>query len=135
MSTLEANKEVVLRYVSAFNRADIDTLRTLFTPDAVVYGILGWGDLDEVIAIWQELHGSFRIVLEVESMIAEGDTVAVRYAERGTFVGPFRGLQPTGKSYELVAMEWFELSDGRIRRRWGARDAASQARQIGLSGV
>jgi len=135
MSTLEANKEVVLRYVSAFNRADIDTLRTLFTPDAVVYGILGWGDLDEVIAIWQELHGSFRIVLEVESMIAEGDTVAVRYAERGAFVGPFRGLQPTGKSYELVAMEWFELSDGRIRRRWGARDAASQARQIGLSGV
>ena len=135
MSTLEANKEVVLRYVSAFNRADIDTLRTLFTPDAVVYGILGWGDLDEVIAIWQELHGSFRIVLDVESMIAEGDTVAVRYAERGTFVGPFRGLQPTGKSYELVAMEWFELSDGRIRRRWGARDAASQARQIGLSGV
>ncbi len=135
MSTLEANKDVVLRYVSAFNGADIDTLRTLFTPDAVVYGILGWGDLDEVIPIWQELHGSFRIVLEVESMAAEGDIVAVRYTERGTFIGPFRGLEPTGKSYELVAMEWFELSDGRIRRRWGARDAASQARQIGLSGA
>jgi hypothetical protein len=30
-------------------------------------------------------------------------------------------------------MEWFVLRDGRIHRRWGARDAASQARQIGLS--
>jgi predicted ester cyclase len=58
--------------------------------------------------------------------------VAVRYAERGTFAGPFRGQPPTGKAYELVAMEWFVLKDGKIRRRWGARDAASQARQIGL---
>ena len=33
---------------------------------------------------------------------------------------------------EVVAMEWLELRDGDIRRRWGARDSASQARQIGL---
>jgi predicted ester cyclase len=56
----------------------------------------------------------------------------VRYTERGTFTGPFRGQTPTGKSYELVAMEWFVVRDGRIHRRWGARDSAAQARQIGL---
>ena len=65
-------------------------------------------------------------------MIAEGDRVAVRYIERGTFAGPFRGNQPTGKSYELVALETFLLKDGKIQQRWGARDSASQARQIGL---
>jgi ketosteroid isomerase-like protein len=37
-----------------------------------------------------------------------------------------------GKSYELVAMEWFEIEGDRIKRRWGARDAASQARQLGI---
>jgi len=31
-----------------------------------------------------------------------------------------------------VAMEWFTIKDGRIQNRWGARDSASQARQIGL---
>lgn len=66
-------------------------------------------------------------------MIAEGDRVAVRYTERGAFKGAFRGQQPTGKSYELVAMEWFVVKGGKIQRRWGARDAASQARQIGLT--
>ncbi|MDB5483332.1 MAG: hypothetical protein JWO83_4385 [Caulobacteraceae bacterium] len=29
-------------------------------------------------------------------------------------------------------MELFEFEDGRISRRWGVRDSASQARQIGL---
>jgi hypothetical protein len=29
-------------------------------------------------------------------------------------------------------MEWFEVRDGQIVRRWGARDHASQARQIGM---
>ena len=29
-------------------------------------------------------------------------------------------------------MEWFHLRDGKILKRWGARDAASQAKQIEL---
>ena len=56
----------------------------------------------------------------------------MRYTERGTFRAPFRGEPPTGKSFELVAMEWFLLVDGRITRRWGARDHASQMRQLGM---
>jgi predicted ester cyclase len=69
----------------------------------------------------------------LEALIAEGDEVAVRYTERGTFRRPAFGREPTGKSYELVAMEWFTISGGKIVRRWGARDAASQARQLGIS--
>lgn len=56
----------------------------------------------------------------------------MRYTERGTFRNEFLGNQTTGESYERVAMEWFVLCDGKIHRRWGAHDGASQARQIGL---
>jgi predicted ester cyclase len=104
----------------------------VFAPDAVVYGVLGWGGIEQVMPIWHELHDGLRLELTVEEIIAEGDIVAVRYTERGTFVGSFRGHAPTGRSYELVAMEWFQMLDGRILRRWGARDAAAQSRQIGL---
>lgn len=127
------NKKVVLDYVEAFNRGDIDSLRRLFTEDAVVFGVLGWGGLDKVIPIWQELHECFSIELQVEGIITEGDTVAVRYLERGTSARPFRGQAATGRSYEIVAMEWFHIKEGRIERRWGARDSASQFRQMGLS--
>jgi steroid delta-isomerase-like uncharacterized protein len=128
----EENKQIVRQYVEAFNRGDLGALQQLFTPDALIYGVLGWGGLSEVMPVWQELFEAFGMQLTVEEIIAEGDRVAVRYTERGTFNGPFRGNQPTGKSFELVAMEWFILRDGKIHRRWGARDSASQARQIGL---
>ena len=127
-----ANEKIVLAYVDAFNRGDIEELQTLFTDDALVYGVLGWGGMDQVVPIWREIKAAFNIQLQVESMIAEGEIVAVRYVERGTSVGSFRGGPVTGESFEVVAMEWFEFKDGRIHRRWGARDNAAQLRQMGL---
>jgi steroid delta-isomerase-like uncharacterized protein len=127
-----ANQKIVRNYVDAFNRGDEDRLRSLFTEDALVYGVLGWGGLEQVVPIWREIKAAFNIQLQVESTIAEDDIVAVRYTERGTSVGPFRGGPVTGKSFEVVAMEWFEIKDGKIHRRWGARDNAAQLRQMGL---
>lgn len=132
MNPLETNKKLVLQYVEAFGRGDFETLQQIFAADAVVQGVLGTGAMEKVFSIWRELHHAFGIQLHVEEMIAEGDKVAVRYVERGTFKGAFRGNNPTGKSYELIAMELFVIKDGKIQQRWGARDAASQARQIGL---
>jgi steroid delta-isomerase-like uncharacterized protein len=131
--TEEANKNVVLQYVDAFNRGDMEALRQLFAPDALIYGVLGWGGLGKVVPIWREIKEAFSIQLHVEALIAEGDTVAARYTERGTSVGPFRDQPPTGQSFEVVAMEWFIIKDNKIHRRWGARDSAAQFRQMGLS--
>jgi steroid delta-isomerase-like uncharacterized protein len=127
-----ANRQIVLSYVDAFNRGDIDRLLDLFSTDALVYGVLGWGTMDQVAPIWRELKNAFAIQLQVESIVAEDDLVAVRYVERGTSVGSFRGGPVTGKSFEVVAMEWFVIKEGKIHRRWGARDNASQMRQMGL---
>src|SRR6185295_12970266 len=115
-----------------FNRGDIEVLIDLFAPDALVYGVLGWGRMDQAVPIWREIKAAFDIQLQVESMIADDDIVAVRYIERGTSVGSFRGGPVTHRSFELVAMEWFNFKDGKIHRRWGARDNASQLRQMGL---
>ncbi|MBX7173891.1 MAG: ester cyclase [Pyrinomonadaceae bacterium] len=128
----EENKKIVLEYVEAFNKLDIDVLRKLFAEDAIVYGVLGSGGMDVAVEIWKELHAAFGFNLQVDSMIAEGDIVAVRYTERGKSVGSFRGSPVTGKSFETVAMEWFIIKDGRIQSRWGARDSATQARQMGI---
>ena len=132
MNQQETNKLIVAQYVEALNRGDFPTLRKIFAPDSTVQGVLGKGHMDVVEPIWRMLHDSLQMHLTIDTMIAEGDQVAVRYTERGKFVGPFRDHQPTGKSYQLVAMEWFIVRDGKIRERWGARDAESQSRQIGL---
>lgn len=128
----EQNKRVVLDYVDAFNRGDLDAVCTLFAPDALIHGVLGWGGLDTARPLWGELMRCFQVSLEVDGMIAEGDTVAVRYTERGRSVDSFRGGPVTGRDYEMVAMEWFAVRGGHIERRWGARDTATMFRQMGL---
>lgn len=133
MSTADQAKAVVQRYVDAFNRGDLDGLKALLADDAEIQGVFGQGLFERIAPVWRQLIEGYGMQLRVEEMIAEGNRVAVRYTETGTFTRPAFGKQPTGKSYELVAMEWFEIEDGKIKRRWGARDAASQARQLGMA--
>ena len=128
---MKTNKDVVRRYVELFNAGDLAGLRALFAPDALIYGVLGWGKVDDVMAIWQQLVDGLGMQLEIVDIVAEDDRVAVRYIERGTSRAPFFDKPATGKSYELVAMEWFIVEDGLVQRRWGARDGAAQARQLG----
>jgi steroid delta-isomerase-like uncharacterized protein len=132
MSIEENAKKVVLKYVDAFNRGDLNTLGSLLTDDAEIQGVLGKGQFEKIAPIWRQLIEGYGMQLNVQSLIAEGSIVAARYIETGTFRAPAFGAEPTGKSYELVAMEWFEIENEKIRRRWGARDAASQARQLGI---
>ena len=126
-------KELVVSYVDAFNRGDLERVCGLFTGDALVWGVLGWGEIEKVRPIWKELIESLRISFKIEGIIAEGNIVAVRYTESGKSVSSFQGLGPTGKKYEITAMEWFEIKGDRIHRRWGARDSASQYRQLGFT--
>jgi steroid delta-isomerase-like uncharacterized protein len=128
----ETNKQTILHYTTAFNAGDLTTLRSLFTEGAQIHGVLGSGGLDLALPIWQELHTAFAIQLTPEEILATDTAVVVRYTERGTFRAPFRGHPPTGKSYQLPAIEWFTLRDGKISHRHAARDSATQFRQIDL---
>lgn len=132
MKQQEQNKKIVEAYVKAFNAGEMEKLAALFSPEAEIQGVLGKGQMEKVMPIWKQLVEGLGMQLKIEELCAEGDIVAARYIETGIFKGAFMGNEPTGKSYELVAMEWFVIKEGLIVRRWGARDGASQARQLGL---
>lgn len=132
MSVEEENKSVVRRYVAAFNRGDLGELKSLLTDDAEIQGEMGQGVFSRVEPVWSQLIEGYGMQLQIEDLVAEGHMVAARYTETGTFTAPAFGNAPTGKSYTLVAMELFEISASRIARRWGARDSAAQARQLGI---
>jgi predicted ester cyclase len=120
-----SHSHVVRLYVEAMNQGDWAALRSLFAPDAQIRGVLGWGGIEFAMPVWRELHDGLSMMLEVEDIVESAETVVVRYIERGRFVGPFRGLtglEPTGRVYEVTAIEWFEFEGGKIARRWGARD-------------
>jgi len=128
----EQNKRVVMTYVDAFNRGDLDGVCAMFAPDALILGGFGWGGIERARPVWDALMRCFQMSLEMDAVVAEGDAVAVRYTERGRSVQSFQGGPVTGKSYEVPAMEWFVVKEGHIERCWSVRDTVEMFRQMAL---
>lgn len=127
----DANKKIVQDYVAALNEGDWAIIQRLFATDAKIHGALGSGSLDVALSVWRDLHSALNMKLTAEAIIGEGDLVAIRFTERGKSVAPFRGRPATQNTFEMPAIEWFRVTDGCIVERWGIRDSAAQARQLG----
>lgn len=128
---MDAQKALIVEYTRLFNEGKLDALTKLFTEDALVHGVLGWGSVQEVLPIWEALVDGLGIQLHIEDLLSENQQVVARMTETGISRAPFLGHPATGHTFSLLAMEWFQIQDGKIHRRWGARDASSQARQLG----
>lgn len=70
--------------------------------------------------------------IEVHELIAEGETVVAITTQSGTNKGPYRGMPPTGKSYEVTGHVLYRLRDGKITVSRPAFDRLSMLEQIGL---
>jgi predicted ester cyclase len=125
------SKAVVREYVARFNRGDADGLRELFHEHAQVHDATGWLDLDQAMPLWEQAIDGLGVDLDIERIIAEEEAIALLYTERGWSRGPYLGRSATGRSYELPAVDWFVVEEGRIVRQWRVRDRASMARQLG----
>ena len=97
MDREELHKQLIASYVSAFNSGDFKRLRTLFSPEAQIQGVLGWAGIEKALAVWEELHAAFAIELTVGAMVIQGHDAAVRYLEHGTFRGPLSRTCPDRK--------------------------------------
>ena len=91
--------------------------------------MLGFGGLDVVRPIWKELIEALRMQLRIVAMIAEGETVAVRFIEMGQSVAPFRGHLATGR--RTRSTRWNGSSSRPAESSGGgARDSAAISRQL-----
>ena len=68
----------------------------------------------------------------VEDQIAEGDKVVVRYRFRGTHLGAFQGMLPTGKQVTYTGILIYRIGDGKIAEQWTEFDLLGFLRQLGV---
>ena len=78
------------------------------------------------------LRSAFQPRFTLEDMIAEGDKVVVRWTNRGTHVGEFMGIPPTGKSFSIAGIDIHRLSNGKLAEHWHVVDLFGQMQQLGL---
>ena len=98
------SKAVVREYVTRFNRGDSDGLRELFHEDAQVHEETGWLELDEAIPMWEQAIDGLGVDLDIEHFIAEEDTIALLYTERGWSRAAYLGRPATGLDATLRAL-------------------------------
>ena len=123
MST-ESKTELVRRYLQAFNDRDRDTLSEVLSEDVIEHGVS-----DELHGI-EEIMGFLDAHFEVfpdysgttEAMVAEGDTVVVRYTVSGTHTGEYQGIEPTGHTVEWTGVGIYRFEGDEIVEIWLEED-------------
>jgi predicted ester cyclase len=122
---LEANKAAVRAYLAAFDRGDLDTLRTLASPEL----------FDKVQKGLQEMHAMFSDhSLHIQEMIAEGDRVVVRVLSNGRHTGDFMGVLATGRTWKgNEGVGIFRLADGVIVDGWWLFNIPLHLEKLGIT--
>ena len=135
-TTTQDAKEVVRRSIEeAWNEEDLELVDELVASDGVQHDPTlpdlseGPDALKQAIQLY---HAAFPdATLEIEEMIAEGNTVAVRWTGRGTHEGELMGVEPTGNEVEVRGLQFSRVEDGMITESWTVYDALGMLQQIG----
>lgn len=70
---------------------------------------------------------------QIEALIAEADTVAVRVRSEGTNLGSIGGVAPpTGRRFSASQSHWFRVEDGKLAEHWATRDDLTAMLQLGV---
>jgi hydroxyacylglutathione hydrolase len=130
-------RQVAETYFAALARHDPDAAAACWASDGVD-NFVGQTVLEGpagVQAFFGELFGAIPdLAFEVESIVAEGDRVAVRWHANGTFAGEssFQGIAPTGARVTLTGLDLLDVRDGLIVHNDAFSDGLGLARQLGL---
>jgi predicted ester cyclase len=68
--------------------------------------------------------------VELLDLVAEGDRVAARYVDRGTHLGDFLGIAPSGRSYAKHGLALYRVEQDRLVEAWFQEDDAAFQQQL-----
>jgi steroid delta-isomerase-like uncharacterized protein len=137
MGMRQANQEVVLRHhKEIWSEGRLESIPELLADDFVAHhpGAPDWSGLEDVRAIVQRTRDAFPDFHEsVEDVMVDGDRVITRFVARGTHLGAYQGLLPTGKSFAMAEIGIFRMEGGKIVEKWGQVDRLGMYRQLGIN--
>jgi predicted ester cyclase len=131
MDATTAHKAVVRRHFAAMTDQRPETWDEIMADDFVLHGSglpPGRSGYVNALRVAWAAFPDYRV--EIEDLVAEGDRVAVRYLDRGTHLGEFLGLAPTGRSYRKPGLALYRLAGGRLVEAWFQEDDADFRRQV-----
>jgi len=136
-TTAVEHKQVIERYIDAFNEQDLNVLPEVVTEDVFVQGLIGAdGDIDgieEYHEWWREtLSGLPDAHLDLTDYIESGDRVATRWIFTGTHEHEMFGIPATNQSFEVIGLSLFRMRNGKIAEKLYQQDDHRVLQQLGV---
>jgi steroid delta-isomerase-like uncharacterized protein len=132
----EKRERIVREHMESENRLEFDaTMETFHHPR---YELIGTGEVydgeDEVRAYYREGRAAFPDQRnELIALHHADDAVIAEFWLLGTHEGSFRGLPPTGRSFECRMVALFMFDDDRLVCERVYFDAGTILRQLGVA--
>ncbi|WP_227374311.1 ester cyclase [Haladaptatus halobius] len=133
----EENKELVRRDIEeVWGDGNVEMIDEIYDENFVLHDpsspdeTQGRDDYKEYVEAYRTAFPDSEYA--AEEMVAEGDTVALRYTARGTHEGELAGIEPTGERVTVSGMELYHVADGKIVEMWTNYDALGMFQQLGV---
>lgn len=130
------NKEIAERWFEqVWNRKDEAAIDEMFPLDGRAYGFPEPDSVVEGPVAFKKLHRDFcgafpDLHITLDDLIAEGDTVAVRWHVDATHRGDHLGFPATGKKASLTGMSFLTIRQDHIVDGWNQMDMAGLFRRL-----
>ena len=116
--SLEENKAVARRFNDElWNKGNVGIIDELMADNLVAHsssrnrdGFKQWAK--QVDEFWPER------TFTIEQMVAEGDTVVLRWTGVFTHTKEVMGIAPTGKKLKWIGISMYRIVDGKIAEDW-----------------
>lgn len=134
--SLEANKALVRRaYDELLDQGNFDIIEDLVHDEYVDdTNPPGWAtDRGGLLRLCVYFRSAFPdIKVTFDDVVAEGDTVMHRQTMRGTHLGEFFGIPPTGCRVAVTGSHLWRIKDGRLVEHQANNDDLGLLRQLGV---
>jgi predicted ester cyclase len=121
MSPQEGRAFILQVWDELITRKNLNAVDELFSPRYILHTTAPFTakPLDLVKMALREMHTGFPdLRVEVTHLLVDGDLIATREIWRGTHLGPFRGIAPTGKNITRTTMHIVRMEAGKIIEEW-----------------
>src|SRR5215211_5115395 len=119
----EKNKALVHRYFAeAWSKGDVAAVDEFMAPNYVEHpitsGVLPPGpeSLKEAITTYHTAFPDLEATLD--DIFAEGEMVAYRWILRGTHLGEWLGIPPTGNHFTASGISVYRIAEGKVVEGW-----------------
>ena len=140
--TIEANKAALIRHFQeVLNQGQLQVIDEIYTEDYTLDAPVssdgqsrnrsltqGREQLKQRVTLFRTAFPDIHFT--TDEIIGEENSVVVRYTYSGTHQGVFAGLEPTGRTIEIMGILIAHLRSGKIQEAVSVFDSAELMKQL-----